>query len=219
MPRRSPGTFILATVGILLSGCGPQSSVVPIVPQEPSYFAEQVPDPLPPTRLGLWRDGAKTKPGDSVEQAMEVFPRPRNAAVFYDPPSVFSKEFRAKGWDNGREGFGVIATRGLVIVGLRIEYDVTQDRPYELVEQYRREHGNPQETIEDGPTAYWFWEQSPYRLAICRTTDADGRIALVSAVGLATAMEAISLSKSVASADASLARSLLSERSASADGR
>ncbi|MCX7798942.1 MAG: hypothetical protein N2109_01205 [Fimbriimonadales bacterium] len=172
---------------------------------------------MPPTRLGLWRDGSKVKPGDTVEDSLEVFPRPRNAAVFYDPPSVFSKEFRAKGWDNGREGFGVIATKGVVVLALRIEYDVPRDRPDDLVEQYEREHGQPDSRVEDGPSAYWFWDREPYRLAICRTSDADGRIVVVSAVGLGSAMDAIGLGKGTATADAALARTLLSEQGASAD--
>jgi hypothetical protein len=159
------------------------------------------------------------KPGDSVEASLEVFPRPRNAAALYDAPSVFSKEFRAKGWDNGREGFGVIATRGVVVLGLRVEYDVPVDRPNDLVLQYQREHGLADATVADGPTAYWFWDRAPYRLAVCKTMDAEGRITLVSAVGLASALDAIGLGPGTAAADAALARTLLSGQASSADRR
>ncbi|MEJ5169866.1 MAG: hypothetical protein WHU10_02660 [Fimbriimonadales bacterium] len=191
---------------------------MPLVAQQPTFTAEQLPNPLPPTRLGLWRDGQKVRPGDTVEDALDVFPRPRNAGVFYDPPSVFGREFRAKGWDSGKEGFGVIATGGQVVVALRIEYDVTGERPAELVEQYTDEHGLPTATVSEARTAYWFWDRPPYRLAVCRTEDAEGNVALVSAVGAISAMDAIALGPSAAASDAALARNLLSEQSASDSG-
>ncbi|MFN3684831.1 MAG: hypothetical protein ACK41F_13000 [Fimbriimonadaceae bacterium] len=200
------------------TGCGPQPRDVPIVSQQPTLSAEALPNPMPPTRLGLWRDGRKVRPGDTVEDALDVFPRPRNAAVFYDPPSVFGKEFRAKGWDSGREGFGVIAARGQVVLALRIEYDVAQDRPTELVEQYEAEHGLPSANVAEGKTSYWFWDRAPYRLAVCRTEDAEGNVALISAVGVIPAMEAIGMGPAVAASDMALARNLLSENSAPESG-
>ncbi|MCA1946564.1 MAG: hypothetical protein LDL56_10270 [Armatimonadetes bacterium] len=207
--------WLLLAVGVAV-GCGPQPKEVPIVAQQPTLSAEEMPNPLPPTRLGLWRDGRKVRPGDTVEDAMDVFPRPRNAAVFYDPPSVFGKDFRAKGWDSGREGFGVIATRGQVVLALRVEYDVAAERPMELVDQYTAEHGLPTSTVEEGKTSYWFWDRAPYRLAVCRTQDAEGNVALVSGVGVIPAMEAIGLGPAVAAADLAIARNLLSEQPTSA---
>lgn len=186
-------TWLFLAGLVLLAGCGTSTTQLTTESSQ-KITVPEINEPLPPTRIGLWRDGKKVRPGDSVATAMEAFERPKSAVAVSDLPPGFPATYRAKGWEDENEGFAVLATGGQTVAAIRTEYGVVPSRVAEVTKEYQEEHGFPDSEIHQPNVDYWFWERPPYRLVICAARDADRTLVMTSAMGYGEVLDALTLS-------------------------
>jgi hypothetical protein len=202
-----------------LAGC--QAAAPPptptTVPEAPSY-AVAPPGTTAATNVALVRKGQFVTVGMTADEAFRIFRDPREGG-FEDErlPPGFSAPYRARSWEGGPRGFGVITFRDQVVAAMYQEDRASYDRALELVQVHQERMGRPaDETFAGKRTNYWFWEQDRQRLMILafQTGGPEG-VKITAAMGDAVVLDALGISAKQAREETPQVDRILSDRDAS----
>lgn len=154
--------------------------------------------------------------GASLERAQELFPNPKPKTALTDlPPGFDPGLFQRWGWSDDKtgDGFGVVLDRPTkkIILALVIAAQLRQTDLDAAVGAYSDTFGEPKK-VGDDLVAFWFWEDGKHRLMLSATANASGGFTLTSAVGVASAMDAIKADEKDAERFFARAKQILDQR-------
>lgn len=177
----------LVLVGAALVGCA-ENETKPVSLQRPTIeIAKHVEplDTLRPSRLAMFvtdekgDDGVSLVNYDKLQVAMapddveKLMPTPASATIFKDLPEGFGNTYRARGFDNGKEGFGAIFANEQLALAMKHKENIDPLKVSAAVELYETWSGHATDTVIGKYIQYWFWEDkdSGQRLMICSAPD------------------------------------------------
>ena len=181
-------------IELALAGC--QGDALPF--KSPSgdsadTVSVDVPKSLAPGKLAMYAHGETIRVGDSAEDALKIFPRPKTAFEFTDLPPKFQKPYQVKGWESSREGFGVILFQQKIAVALWHQDKATQDDLDRLVKLHQDQSPGRAVTVPGKHVNYWFWENAGQRLMICSLQGHGPSVLLTVAMGDNVVMDALKI--------------------------
>ncbi len=199
-------------LAVIAVGCGGGDSANKAGSPAPSTVASVAPpSSLAPTELALFEGPAKVKVGDSADDADKAFPMPPGAFPFKEIPAGFQGDYRARGYDTSRDGFGVILYDNRVALAMRREENLTSGEITETFKEYQSAYGDPHDAVLGARIQYWFWEAEGQRLMLCAVPDSrdSSRIDLTIAVGDHVVMDALRMNIGSAREDRAAAEKAL----------
>jgi hypothetical protein len=157
----------LLSLALLAVGCQSQN-VAASSPSQPAPTATVPPPDFSASRLAMVVWGHHLKVGDPSESAANVFPNRERLSEQNDLPFAFGNDFKARTWERGDDGFGVIIHDGKIAAALATIGGATQDTLTEILRDEEKEMPGMDPKIVSGQHAvYRFWEDGSQRLMIC----------------------------------------------------
>lgn len=204
----------LGLIVLALAGCQASSS-----PSDNALAAPAItvaaPQTTGPTDVELIRQGGVIQVGDAWDKAKDVFPEPRDAFEFSDLPKGFGNDYKARGWETARQGFGVITFDDKIVSAMFQDDDVSTDRLTEILDTYTRVLGRPA-TVESTQVRYWFYEKAGQRLMICAESADRNTVRLTEAMGDDVVLNALGIGVPEAQRDSVRLRQILEQQAAKA---
>jgi len=196
-------------------GCGQGSA--PTAPPETSKpgvaSADQVSGPLPApdfTKLsdfGVLADDSATRVhvGDDAQTFKAAFTRPvqTSRSLIDLPLGASADHWTVNGWedDNASRGVGALLYDGKIALVMRQFDNVPQEFVDTELARYKSlMPGEPQQ-VEGKHVNYWFWQDSPVTLMVCRFTNAKGQTNLTAACGDSEVMSHLRMDVATALSD------------------
>lgn len=213
--------WLLGLVGLALIGCGPGKTAddtksEPVLGLERSAVRTPAkvtpPDFSKRTDLRMIRKGEVLHVGDSVDDALRIFPEDKSAFHLADmPPGWKDDSYRCVGWDTASTGFGAIVYNDRIALALYHEDRITEDRLKEILDTYDRGLSMPATLVTGSRVRYWFWEQEPHRLMICAVQVPGDGLNVSIALGDIQIMDLFRMKKEAAENDERAAEDLFRE--------
>jgi hypothetical protein len=173
----------------------------------------EIPADFPPrTDLGLIHDRKIIRVGNTPEDGLEAFNKEEKALAINELPSDWPSDLRASGWKGERHGFGMIIKDGRLVGALYTEQAIDEQRLSEILADYKRSFGDPQQSIDTPDVRYWFWMDANCSCAICATKNEKGEVVVAIGMGLLSIMEALYMSPESAQKDSISAATILQNR-------
>jgi hypothetical protein len=160
--------LMISLMALLLSGCGGLESTASTTTAEQERVG--APKTLESGRLYLRGPNGEIRVGDSQDTWEKVFPTPAGAYISTTLPSGFESPYRARTYENNKEGAGVLLYgERIALITLRNE-NLTAQQAEEIIQSYVNEFG-PAAELSNVKISYWFWNKDSQRLMICQTPD------------------------------------------------
>lgn len=197
---RNAFAFVLL-ISTLTAGCQGLGDLA--TPEVSSKTQVPAPGPLEVGKFSLPKEDRSLKLGDSLQQALRVFPEPSGAFHYADLPEGFALPYQSSVWETNREGFGVITYNDKAVLVMHQVEGVDQERLNQVVEAFRSMGGTTTyEFIPGGRVNYWFWEDRSQRLMVCGMLIDQKNLRITIALGERTVMDALGISATKARIDA-----------------
>lgn len=175
------------------------------------------PATINPTDIGLMKNGQAVTVGMSVAEAFKVFRDSREGGFEDDRlPSGFSSPYRARSWEAGAHGFGVITYQDQVVMAMYQENRSSFERAREMVRDHQERMGRvANDAIAGKRLNYWFWEQDGQRIMIlAHQQPRNEGVSITAAMGDAVVMTALGMSAELARKESERVDRLVSEEEA-----
>lgn len=126
-----------------------------------------------------------------------------------DLPEGWDKErYRVKGWEKGKDGFGVILYEDNIALALFTSEGRNAGDLKELQDIYQDILGKPGGVIEHKDSLYWFWQSEGQRLMLMALKTPSENYKITQALGAVELMDALRMSETAAKNDSAAASTL-----------
>lgn len=204
---------------LLAGGCQGGEKASPVTPPQPDVIRDSVVAPdfaaTGHSRIALSAWGHTVQVGDSRDQVAEVFPAVQRAIESSDLPAQFGANFKARVWERGNDGFGVIlyGTRdgkGNVCVAIASYDQCDEQKLAEIIAAQETACDRKLEPSEATThSQYWFAEDADVRLMVCAYGDSKDSKKVTVAIGTISAMDALGASPTAAKRDSGQVEEIL----------
>ncbi len=167
--------LLFCAAALVVAGCDPsvglsRDETAQVAPAD----SVKGPGSTLPTAVSLLAIKGQVKVGDTVDHAYAVLPPPVEAYEFKDLPPGFQPPYAARGWESGRQGFGVITHEKLVVAAM-YQLDRIDEATLNLTKRaYQDLLGAPTHQISGTNVRYWFWARELQSLVICALRSSRG---------------------------------------------
>lgn len=194
---------ILGTIAcaLLLSGC---SQLEPSTdsPNVNKNLSVLVPEYVELSKARLPNGRRFLSLGDSEEKALSIFSRPSRGFPIEDSIPGLPADFKAKGWDSGTEGFGVIIHDDKIVLAMHQYEAIEADEFASILVNVQETNGlgRFQKAMQD-KAEYWFVKVGKDIIAISRVAGTKKRYQVTVTVGNEHLMNALGILRDVKKED------------------
>ena len=184
-------------MAVALAGCQQGGAPSPVAATSTAQEEEVVagPGPLQPSELRMIRNDKQLALGDTWSEAINVFETPRNAFEFSQLPPRFAAPYRARGWENSRESFGVISYDDAIVTALYQRDRATIEQVDAVFALYDQAYANLKPMRIDGKSVRtMFWEQNGQRIMVQAAQTPKSGLHLTVALGQIAVMDELGAS-------------------------
>ena len=210
---RSSGRYLLvAMIVSIAAGCGQSSApaidspaVTPEVTPIEAPTTAGKPDVSQRTDIGMYHGKGVVRVGDSVSQALAVFPDAPRSYPVNELPKSFKRPYAAKGWETATssEGFGVITYEDVVVAALHHIEHADRDRLSAILKEHETGLRKVKNVFVAGMRVnYWFWSDEGQTLMICSDETDPKNFKITVAMGDNRTLDALGISPEKAKHDA-----------------
>jgi len=191
--------LVLIAGPLFLVGCSgtePMTHPAATAPIKPSAPTVGEPFTTEPTKMALIHKGKTVTVGMSADAALKVFQDVRSGGFEADQlPPGFAEPYRARSWEDGQHGFGVILYNDRVVSAMYQEEVASFDRLKEFVLEYRAVlNGVQPQLIQGKRVDYWIWDKDDQRVVICGFEADPNRVKITACMGDSRVLDAIGMS-------------------------
>ncbi len=170
-------------------------------------------------RFSIGQGSRRVQAWDNVDDAREVFARPKRAFEFSDRPATLGSAFKTEGWESASDGYGIISYEDRVVAAVREQYKVAPEAVRNMFMAFIDAYQPMEPTRILGQTCeYAFWTLGDEVLMISSVKVADGQFNLTIAVGDKLVMSALRMDPALAIADKNRADAFVADQQAKAAG-
>lgn len=166
------------------------------------------------TRLRLIHQSRALYVHDDQSRVFDVFGPPPGATDVNDLPDGWDKDhFRVKGWEKGKDGFGVILADDNVALAMFTSEGKSVPDVNAILTDYVDTLGDPDTKVNNTDLNYYFWNTKGQRLMVATQRNEGEGIRVTQALGPSELMDALRMSDVAAKEDIARAHSIASKPS------
>jgi hypothetical protein len=190
---------LLPFTALMLVGCqaGKTPVTTTVETSESATFPVGAPVRTEPSEIALVHRGHYVTVGMTAEDAFKTFADTHVSGFETDQlPPAFKDPYRARTWEDGQHGFGVILFRDRVVASMYQEESSTLARLNEMVDIHRAHLGDvPPVTITGKQVNYWFWDKDGQRLMICGYQPREGQVKVTCCMGDSVVLDGLQINE------------------------
>lgn len=194
--------LLVAFTALILVGCQAGKAPVAATVGTTDSAAVTVGAPVrtEPSEIALVHGGQYVTVGMTAEAAFKTFADTHVSGFETDQlPPAFKDPYRARTWEDGQHGFGVILFRDRVVASMYQEDSSTLAGLNEMVDVHRAHLGDVTPiTITGKQVNYWFWDKDGQRLMICGYQPREGQVKVTCCMGDAVVLDGLQINEATA---------------------